>query len=87
MGPWPLLFRIVFHNYTFAWYFTIIVFAWHFNHIIEWLSRSRIFKLKSFYDHMDFNTGQRLEITKAVIELTKSSKGSGFVLKKPYGGS
>lgn len=39
-----------------------------------------LFKLKILYNQMDFAVGQHLAITKAIIELTNSSGGSGFLI-------
>lgn len=36
-------------------------------------------QIKNFCDHMHFDVGQRVVITKAIIELTGSSGGSGLV--------
>lgn len=45
-----------------------------------------MFKIKNFYDRMNFDAVQHLEITKAIIKLTDSSTASGLVQNKPYGG-
>lgn len=45
-----------------------------------------VFKLKNFYDQMNFNIGQRLAIPKAIIELTVSSGGIGIVHIRIRGG-
>lgn len=46
-----------------------------------------LFKFKQFYDQMDFNSNQRLAITKVIIELTGSSGGSGLAQRVLYGGN
>lgn len=45
-----------------------------------------LFKLKMFYDKMNFGADQCLEITKAIFELTDSYEGSGFVKILSRGG-
>lgn len=42
-----------------------------------------LFKFKSFYDQMDFNSEQILAIRKAIIELTDYSKSLNLDEKKP----
>lgn len=46
-----------------------------------------LFKFKQFYDQMDFNSNQRLAITKVIIDLIGSSGGSGLAQRVLYGGN
>lgn len=45
-----------------------------------------LFKFKNFYDQMDFDASGSLEITKAIIEQTNFSRGSGLFQSRPHGG-
>lgn len=46
------------------------------------LKVQELFKFKSFYDHMDFNSKQRLAIAKAIMKLTDSTEGVNPVEKR-----
>lgn len=45
------------------------------------LKVQELFKFKSFYDQMDFNSKQRLAITKAIMELTNSTEDMNLIEK------
>lgn len=46
------------------------------------LKVQELFKFKSVYDQMDFNSKQRLAITKAILELKDSTESVNFVERR-----
>lgn len=46
------------------------------------LKVQKLFKFKSFYDQMDFNSKQRLAITKAIMELTNFTEDVNLIEKR-----